>query len=155
MLVETPEATPATGRHTQSLVVASAVMSKTPAGLVKIDDYFNMDAPTVMSTWGLTEEELRREFLSNRLVAHGRETAGGYVEQVIFFLPSLLRWVARKRLMPAQVRAKVEAAGGLDRLDRWRREQINLCRIDISADTMTLPDGTVMRDVIVRQAPRH
>jgi hypothetical protein len=130
-------------------------MSKAPTGAVKVDDYFHMDALTVMSTWGLSEEELRREFFSGRLVAHGHRRADGGYEDLCFFLPSLLRWIGRKRFMPKPVRTKVEIAGGFERLDQFRREQINLCQLDLLHNTITLPDGSVMRDIMVKETPRH
>ena len=126
---------------------------RTPA--VRVDDYFHMSLSTVLSTWGLSEEELRRELSSGRLAVHGVPTADGGYDGLRCYLPSLLRWIARKRLMPPRVRAKIHQAGGLERLDQFRREQIDLCYINFVNNTVTLPDGSVMHDITLEPEPRH
>jgi hypothetical protein len=119
------------------------------------EDLFHMGVGEFLNTWGLTREELRREGMSGRLVAHRKDTELPLIEHARFSLPAMRDWIARKRKMPPAVRAKVEAAGGLDRLEQFRMDQIRRCQFDILANTMTLPDGEVLHDVRIGHATRQ
>ncbi len=119
------------------------------------EDLFHMGFGEFLNTWGLSPEELRREGISGRLVAHRKGTEPPLLDHARFTLPAMRDWIARKRKMPPAVRTKVEAAGGLDRLEQFRMDQIRRCQFDILANTMTLPDGEVLHDVRIRPATRQ
>ena len=114
-----------------------------------VTDGFHMSALEFHRMWKLTEREINREFYSGRLQVHGKRTADGGYEDLRISLPSLRAWLAREAEMPPRVRRKIREAGGAERVDRFRREQMDLCEIDPFAGTVTLPDGTVWRDIMV------
>jgi hypothetical protein len=124
-------------------------------GPINPANLFHMGTGDFLNTWGLTPEELRRECAAGRLVAHGKQTEPGHFVEVRFYFPAMRDWIARKRKMPQAVRTKVEAAGGLDRLEQFRMDQIRRCRFDILANTMTLPDGEVLHDMRIQRATRQ
>lgn len=115
-----------------------------------IADLFYLDQFAFRAMWGLTADELARELNARRLIAG---------QGMRLYLPDMRRWVARKRLLPSAIRAKVEAVGGLDRVERFEVEQKQLCQLEIDSDfqgaTMTMPDGAVLRDIYFRRTVRH
>jgi hypothetical protein len=107
------------------------------------------------TTWDLSADELKRECASGRLLALATPDGARGYKNIHFIFRDIRAWVARKRKMPASIRAKVEAAGGLDLLERWRLEQWKRCKINPLDDTLTLPDGTLLTDVRIYQQEQH
>jgi hypothetical protein len=110
-------------------------------------DLFRMTVSDFVNVWGLTPEEIKREGAAGRLQMVGRKVGPMSWVDCCFMYPAIRKWLARKYKMPARIRAKVEAAGGLDRLQRFVRDQLDLCTFDLEENTMTLPDGEVLDDI--------
>lgn len=94
-------------------------------------------------TWKLTEDQMRREFASGRLIPHGKRESYGWSDVRIYY-PQLVKWVRAKSKMPHETRLKVDAAGGLERVDQFRRDQISKCLPHPLTNEVTLPDGTTL-----------
>jgi hypothetical protein len=127
--------------------LSSPTMKQPDSNGIDVMDMFHIAIGELPAMWGLSEKELEIEMRSGRLVIKGKPEPGGGYSNLQAYLPDLRNWVARKREMPARVRAKVEAAGGLDRVEQWRVEQFNLCEIDLEANRLKLPDGTILSDL--------
>lgn len=96
--------------------------------------------------FGVALWQLQVELQSGRLAVHGKPTARGGYSDLRCTYPSLLEWLGSD--MPAATRRRVEKAGGVATLQKWRVEQIELCEIDLVNNTITMPDGTMLTNVV-------
>ena len=116
-------------------------------GAVDVRDLFSMTVREFCDVWGLTLAEIKSEGASGRLGLSGRRISEYEWTDMQATYPALRKWLARKWKMPAKIRAKVEDAGGMARLDQFVRDQWNACTFDLGENTMTLPNGEVLHDL--------
>lgn len=99
----------------------------------------------------LTENETQNEWASGRLPLRGvPDDDGGY--RNVSIRESRARAWAVSKALPAAVRARVKAAGGLKAVDVWRDTWLDRMIIDFENSKITMPDGTVFTDVQVRKS---
>jgi hypothetical protein len=118
---------------------------------VCIDDDFGIPVAEFRAIFDLTLNEQQNEYAAKRLTLHGIPDADGIWRKVTIRERSAKAWVRRKDL-PGAVRAKVEAAGGLQALEAWRKTWFERSVIDFENSTITFADGTVFTDVQVRKS---
>jgi hypothetical protein len=115
-------------------------------------DSADLDVPLhdFMAMFELTEAEMRAEGGSGRIAGAGvRSPDGRGYSKVVFRESSITRWLRSD--LPSAIAAKVEKAGGFDRLTAWRKDYFSKIQWLWGEDALILPDGERIEGLRVRR----